>query len=80
MNKDAQEQFEFRIYSKQLLIWSIQSHLLLLILKKAIKTSFPGVKIQLNCLINTKNKWIVNSLNPKNLRLHFFNNRLGKQK
>ena len=76
VNKDAQEQFEFRIYSKQLLIWSPQLNLLFFILKKVINRSFSGIKLQTNLLINIKHKHIKNTLNPKNLSLNFFNNRL----
>ena len=76
VNKSAQEQFEFRIYSKQLSIWSPQSNLLMLILKKAIKTSFPGIKIKIDFLSINENKFILNSLNPKNLNVCFFNTRI----
>ena len=78
VNKDAQEQFEFKTYSKNLTIWSTQLNLLILILKKAIKTSFPGVQIKIYYLINnkTKSKFLLKILNIKNLNVNFFNDRV----
>ena len=52
VNKTAQEQFEFRFYSKQLLINSIKPLTVFTVLKKVKDLSFPGVKFQVNSLLN----------------------------
>lgn len=74
VNKTAQEQFEYKIFSKTLSVWSPQYKLLLILLKKTIKTSFPGIQIQLTCLVSSKyeKKSLVNSLNPKIINSFFF--------
>ena len=80
VNKDAQEQFEFRVYSKELIIWSPQSKILLLIFKKAIFTSFSSIKIRISVLSNTKtqNSFLLNSLDPQIYDLNFFDTRKKK--
>ena len=78
VNKDAQEQFEFKIYSKEIIIWSPQIKLLILILKKIITESFSGIHVKLFCLSNSKTQsnFLLMFLNPYNLNFNFFKNRI----
>ena len=81
VNKDAQEQFEFKIFSKEVMLWSPQLKLVIFIFKKVIKESFSGVQVKIFCLSDNKNN--INSLlkflNPYNLNFNFFKNRVKKQ-
>lgn len=76
INKTAQDQFEFKIYSKNIIVWSPQPKLLIIFLKKLIKTGFSGVQIQIYSFVGTEvdNKFLLNSLNPNVLNNFFFIN------
>lgn len=64
VNKNAQSQYEYRIFSKKLII-SSHNDLKLLILLKKIKTKiFPEIKIKIKFNFNKRKK--NNLLNPKN--------------
>jgi ribosomal protein S10 len=52
VNKTAQEQFEFRFYSKQFLISSAQPLMFFLKLKKIKNSSFSGVNLEIQALLN----------------------------
>ena len=61
----------------------MQVKLLMVIFKKAIRTSFPGIKIQVSALINnnTNKELLLHSLNPNSYNLNFFDSRSnGKSK
>ena len=73
VNKTAQEQFEFKVYSRKLVIQSSQHKMLLIFLKKIIKSSFPGLTIQVCCsIVNKKPSLALNALNPNLINTHFF--------
>jgi ribosomal protein S10 len=74
INKTAQEQFEYKIFYKTIRLWSPQYKFLVIILKKAIKTSFPGIQVQFNSLMsyNIEKKVLLRSLNPKTINFFFF--------
>ena len=52
VNKTAQEQFEFRFYSKEFLIHSVKPLTLYTILKQIKSLSFPGVKLETKSLFD----------------------------
>lgn len=81
INKTAQDQFEYKIFCKTLHIWSPQYKFLLIFLKKIIKTSFPGIKMQVNSLVSFtfEKKTVTDSLNPKVINLFFFQNSVNKK-
>jgi ribosomal protein S10 len=71
INKTAQEQFEFRFYSKQFLINSFKPLTFFLILKKIKNLSFPGIKLEVKGLFdkNKNDKNFLNVINPDNIIL-----------
>ena len=71
VNKTAQEQFEYRIYSKKILISSYKPSIVLLILKKIKDFSFPGLFFKVKILSNKLNNYskLLNVLKPKNFYL-----------
>lgn len=52
VNKTAQEQFEFRFYSKQFLVNSFRPFTFLLTLKKIKNLSFPGLDLKIKGLFD----------------------------
>lgn len=76
VNKTAQEQFEYRIFSKQISMY-LDKHLKSLVLLKKLKTDlFPDVKIKVIFPINHSNteKLRTNILNPNNFKGNFYGN------
>ena len=71
VNKTAQEQFEYRIYTKKILINSYKPFLFLLTLKKIKGLSFPGLSIKVTGMPDKENKFgnTLTLLNPKNFNL-----------
>ena len=78
VNKDAQEQFEFKFYSKEIMLWSPQIKILFLVLKKIVKTDFSGIQVKVFCFFDEKvqSNFLLNLLNPYNLSLKFFKTRI----
>lgn len=72
INKTAQEQFEFRYYSKEFIVNSVKPLTFFLIIKKLKNLSFSGLKLEVKGLLNfeKKNKSFLNQLNPDNVILH----------
>jgi ribosomal protein S10 len=73
VNKTAQEQFEYRVFSKQL-TFSTPKHQLLVLLKKVKNNLFPDVKIKIRFsiykpLIKKTQEYVIN---PHNLKLGYF--------
>ena len=71
VNKTAQEQFEYRIYSKKILINSFKPSIFLLVLKKIKSFSFPGISLKVTGVCNKSNKLVktLKLFDPKNLYL-----------
>ncbi len=71
VNKTAQEQFEFRYYSKEFIIDSTKPLTFFLIIKKIENLSFPGLKLEVKGLFNLekKNKSLLNQIDPDNIFL-----------
>lgn len=71
INKTAQEQFEFRFFSRQIVLFSLNPVLCLGVLKSITKKRFPGIKIKLICVFDKKKqiKVSLSLLNPDSLKL-----------
>jgi ribosomal protein S10 len=72
INKTAQEQFEFRHYSKEFIVNSVKPLTFFLIIKKLKNLSFSGLKLEVKGLLNfeKKNKSFLNQLDPDNIVLN----------
>ena len=69
VNKTAQEQFEFRFYTKEFTVFSFKPLTFLLTLKKMNHLSFFGVNLQIKgVFLKTKKKKLI-SVSPDNVRL-----------
>ena len=71
VNKTAQEQFEFRFYNRQLLVFSTKPFLIFFNLKKINNSNFSGIKIQTKCLFEKQKykKKLLSIMDPDNNRL-----------
>lgn len=71
VNKTAQEQFEFRYYSKEFLISSPKPFTFFLIIKKIKNLSFPSLKLQVKGLFNSdkRSEKFLKLANPDNIIL-----------
>ena len=58
VNKTAQEQFEFRVYTKEFIISSFKPLTLFLILKKVNDSSFSGLNLKIESLFKQNTKKI----------------------
>jgi ribosomal protein S10 len=74
VNKTAQEQLEYNIFSKQINIQAFQILTFLVILKKIQIYLFSDIQIKVKYTFQKKNsnKIRMQNLNPKNYRTHFF--------
>lgn len=66
VNKKAQEQFEYKIFSKKISISSYNEMKFLIFLKKLKIKLFSEIKLKINMYYNNKEKIKNNLLNPKN--------------
>lgn len=71
VNKTAQEQFEYRFFSKHFLIFSIKPQIFFLLLKKLKNLSFSGIKLEVKGVFekNITDKYILKLVNPDNVVL-----------
>ena len=78
VNKTAQEQFESRLFKKQLTIFSYKSFLLLILLKYLKFILFPELKIKVILFSNSTKlyKNVQNKINPNNFNSIFLLNYL----
>lgn len=79
INKTAQEQFEYRFFSKHFLVFSFKPLIFFLILKRLKNFSFSGIKIEIIGIVekDKNNKYAVKIINPDNVifrNLHFKQN------
>lgn len=74
VNKTAQEQFGYSIFSKQINIQTFQMLKFLIILKKIQTQLFPDVQIKIKYILQEKKFKIVRTqiLNPNNYRVNYF--------
>jgi hypothetical protein len=85
VNKTAQEQFEYRYFSKDFLVFSFKPLTFFLLLKKLKNLSFSGIKIEIRGLLEKKKtgKPVLKLITPDNIVLRevcFKNNNLKKNK
>ena len=76
VNKSAQEQFEFRVHTKKLLISSEQNFKFLYFLKKVQNNIFPLISFKIEGCFHEKDKQFtfkLNKLNPNKVNVAFFN-------
>ena len=71
VNKTAQEQFEYRFFSKHFLVFSIKPQIFFLLLKKLKNLSFSGIKLEVKGVFenNINDKYILKLVNPDNVVL-----------
>lgn len=71
VNKTAQEQFEYRFFSKHFLVFSIKPQIFFLLLKKLKNLSFSGIKLEVKGVFekNITDKYILKLVNPDNVVL-----------
>jgi len=71
VNKTAQEQFEYRFYSKNFLIRSFKPLTFFLLLKKLKNQSFLGINLKVQGLFEKKNlnKYTLRIITPDNILL-----------
>ena len=71
VNKTAQEQFEYRFFSKHFLVFSLKPKIFFLLLKKLKNLSFSGIKLEVKGVFekNITNKYILKLINPDNVVL-----------
>jgi ribosomal protein S10 len=70
VNKTAQEQFEFRFYTKEFVISSFKPLTFFLILKKVNNLSFSGMNLKVKSLFKRNEKKKVIAVNPDNTNLN----------
>jgi ribosomal protein S10 len=68
VNKTAQEQFEYRLFRKQLTLFSYKSGLFLILLKYIKFKLFPDLKIKIILFSNSTKQYkaVQNRINPNN--------------
>ena len=71
VNKTAQEQFEYRFFSKHFLVFSPKSRTLFLLLKKLKNLSFSGIKLEVKGMFQKTivDKHTLKLVNPDNIVL-----------
>nr|YP_010247943.1 ribosomal protein S10 [Pseudo-nitzschia delicatissima]QTJ30088.1 ribosomal protein S10 [Pseudo-nitzschia delicatissima] len=71
VNKTAQEQFEYRFFSKHFLVFSVKPQIFFLFLKKLKNLSFSGIKLEVKGVFekNVANKYVLKLINPDNIVL-----------
>lgn len=76
VNKTAQEQFEYKEFSKQLIIYSTEYSKCLILLKKLKTNLFPDIRIKVKFILNLKNveKLRVKTFDPDNFKGNFYQN------
>jgi len=74
VNKTAQEQIEYRLFSKRINIFSFQILKFLVLIKKIQMKLCSDVEIQINFILNNRivKKTKLASLNPDNYKTNFF--------
>jgi len=78
VNKTAQEQFEYRIYSKQITMYSSQGFQYLVFLKKISVHLFPDIKIKIRFHMGHSMEKQTDILNPTHLKKDFFRDENSK--
>lgn len=77
VNKSAQEQFEYRVYTKVIKVNTLRSINFLFILKKIKSLNFPGIKLKITVVSKFYNegyKLLSLYLNTNSLNISFYKN------
>lgn len=74
VNKTAQEQFEFRFYTKEFIVNSFKPLTFFLILKRINNLSFSGIDLKVKGLFKENKKKILIAVNPDNTNLNTVKN------
>jgi len=71
VNKTAQEQFEYRFFSKHFLVFSFKPAIFFLVLKKLKSFSFSGIKLEVKGIFgkNKAPKYVLKFISPDNIIL-----------
>jgi hypothetical protein len=69
VNKTAQEQFEYRLYSKNFLIYSFKPFTFFLLLKKLKNLSFPGLNLEVKGFFGKNPSQMPQITDPDNIIL-----------
>ena len=71
INKTAQEQFEYKFFTSQIVLYSTDLFFCYVVIKRIFKKGFPGLKIKLLHSFDKKNqnKVLTTFLNPDNVLL-----------
>ena len=71
INKTAQEQFEYRFFTKHFLVFSFKPAIFLLLLKKLKNFSFSGIKLEVKGILGKSKtpKYILKFISPDNIVL-----------
>jgi hypothetical protein len=69
VNKTAQEQFEYRFYSKKFLIYSFKPFTFFLFLKNLKNLSFPGLNLEVKGFLGKNRNRMLQSIDPDNIIL-----------
>lgn len=71
INKTAQEQFEYKFFTSQIVLYSTDLFFCFVIIKRIFKKGFPGLKIKLLLSFDkkTQSKVLPTFLNPNNVLL-----------
>src|SRR5687768_8272740 len=79
INKTAQEQFEYKFFTNQIVLYSTDLFFCFVIFKRILKKGFPGLKIKLLHSFDKRkqNKIVSSFLNPDNILLR---NKITKKK
>ena len=73
VNKSAQEQFEYTIYSLQLYFYSYRTKKNLVVLKRIKNQLFPDIKIKIKNFIQNEHGFVEKiSLNPNNFKINLY--------
>lgn len=74
VNKTAQEQFEFRVYTREFVVSSFKPLTFFLILKKINNLSFSGLNLKIESLFKQNAKKKLIALDPDNVDLNALEN------
>lgn len=80
VNKTAQEQFEYRFYSKEFTINSFKPLTFFFILKKVNKSSLPGINLKVKSLLKKSGKKQLTALSPDSINLNVVKNYILNQR
>lgn len=79
INKSAQEQFESKIFTKQIKVYSQEDFCLLTLLKKTKNNMFPSIKLKTKFVLNKKSEKNIKLIDPNNFKLKYFSKYINQK-